>query len=64
MFSRLALNPTGLSKISTKRTWGYLYNEYKLSAFFWEFVKMFVKVSISANFRSLFFVPYPSIRTM
>ena len=30
-----------LDSIDTRSKWGYFYNEYKLGAYFWEFVKIF-----------------------
>ena len=46
MYIKLMTNRLKLSHITMKINWGYLYNEYKETAFFWEFMKMFVKVFI------------------
>jgi hypothetical protein len=44
MYLRLALYKHTLNKIQNRLKWGFLYNEYQPSAYFWEFIKMVVKV--------------------
>jgi len=46
MFIKLTLKKAQLALISMRLRWGYLYNEYKQSAYFWEFVKISTKVLI------------------
>jgi hypothetical protein len=46
LFLRLVLQKDKLKLISTRLLWGFLYNEYKSSAYFWEFIKILTKVLI------------------
>ncbi|CAD8117342.1 unnamed protein product [Paramecium sonneborni] len=39
----LQLNRSSLDEKKTKQRWGYLYNEYKIQAYYWEIIKIFVK---------------------
>lgn len=44
LFFKLKIHVNRLSFIRFQFLWGYLYTEYKLEAYFWEFLKMFVKI--------------------
>jgi len=45
-FLKLYLNRNTFHKINLRLKWGYLFNEYKLSAYFWEFIKMITRLSV------------------
>jgi len=45
-FLKLKLNEKELSKIKFLLAWGFIYHEYKINAYFWEFIKMSVRVLI------------------
>lgn len=42
-FIGLYLNRFRLDRISTRKIWGYLYNEYKKAAYYWEIIKILLK---------------------
>ncbi|CAK57244.1 unnamed protein product (macronuclear) [Paramecium tetraurelia] len=42
-FYKLKINKTCLDKSHIRQIWGYLYNEYKQKAYFWEIVKILQK---------------------
>ncbi|CAD8108681.1 unnamed protein product [Paramecium primaurelia] len=39
----LYLNKQKFNKNKTRQKWGYLYNEYKLEAYYWEIIKILIK---------------------
>jgi hypothetical protein len=43
MLNNLYLNRNHLDEKHTRLKWGYLYNEYKKTAYFWEIIKIVVK---------------------
>ncbi|CAD8176760.1 unnamed protein product [Paramecium pentaurelia] len=45
LFFLIALysNKSSLNEKKTRQKWGYLYNEYKLQAYYWEIIKIIVK---------------------
>ncbi|EAR91481.2 transmembrane protein, putative (macronuclear) [Tetrahymena thermophila SB210] len=46
LFLILFLNKKRLQKLNLELKYGFIYKEYKINAYFWEFVKMFIKIII------------------
>ena len=44
IFYRLYLNRNDLNKISVRYIYGFFYNEYKFTRYYWEFVKIYLKL--------------------
>ena len=47
LFKGLKSNRNQLQNVFVMFKWGYFYNEYKLTAYYWEFVKIFEKTLIT-----------------